>query len=560
MKKTLLLLSAIILFFAGCNKDPEVTPMKVTSEVTHLGGGTVMITGSYEYMMNIEGGEFEIRYSLNEDMSSAQSEKVVPVGNDFSVTLTGLDIDKQYYYRFYFSGKYNSFETEVQRFNLGDGDDADYVMHKNVLLENYQGVRCVNCPSANELAIDLQDKYDGRLIVLGVHAGALATAPPNTSFPDFKTEEGEQWLNYFGVVATPSGMVNRKYIDGISVIPATSWEEIVVEVFQDTPIVGMAAQLNYDKESRVLEADIKIKSIEKITEQCQLTICVVEDNIVGSQYTPQGIDSEYVHRNVFRQTINGEWGEELNLGNVNIGDEITRSYTVTLNDKYNANECYMVAYVSNATSKEVLQVIQKKIVDDNSEEETTGTINGREYVDLGLPSGLKWASRNVGAISSTDVGAYYAWGMTTIPEGYDYSIANCDTYNVEMNDIVGNSQYDVARAYWGATWRMPTEAEYEELSRYCTWEWKQNGINGYSGKNGYIVTGPNDNNIFLPAAGYYRQKSLSYDNWYGYYWCSAPSVGNNEKARCMSISSSGDGMFMSDSYRSYGQSVRPVSE
>ena len=166
MKKTLLLLSAIILFFAGCNKDPEVTPMKVTSEVTHLGGDTVMITGSYEYMMNIEGGEFEIRYSLNEDMSSAQSEKVVPVGNDFSVTLTGLDRDKQYYYRFYFSGKYNSFETEVQRFNLGDGDDGDdsgsdseIAGHEYVDLGLPSGLKWATCNVGAEKPEDYGDYF-----------------------------------------------------------------------------------------------------------------------------------------------------------------------------------------------------------------------------------------------------------------------------------------------------------------------------------------------------------------------------------------------------------------
>ena len=129
--------------------------------------------------------------------------------------------------------------------------------------------------------------------------------------------------------------------------------------------------------------------------------------------------------------------------------------------------------------------------------QSTGTENGHEWVDLGLPSGLKWATCNVGAKTPEQCGNYYAWGETSPKE--EYTEENSLTFGKQMSDIAGNAQYDAARANWGGDWRMPTYAEMDELNSKCTWEWtKQNGVRGYK------VTGPNGNSIFLPAVGYFE--------------------------------------------------------
>ena len=151
--------------------------------------------------------------------------------------------------------------------------------------------------------------------------------------------------------------------------------------------------------------------------------------------------------------------------------------------------------------------------DGTGNQNITGTINGHEYVDLGLPSGLKWATCNVGATTPEDYGNYYAWGETTTKT--EYTEENSVTFGQEMGDISGNATYDAARANWGSTWRMPTKADMIELSNNCTWTWTtQNGVNGC------IVTGPNGNSIFLPAAGYCYGASRYGDG--GYYWGSTP--------------------------------------
>ena len=185
---------------------------------------------------------------------------------------------------------------------------------------------------------------------------------------------------------------------------------------------------------------------------------------------------------------------------------------------------------------------------------SSGTIAGHKYVDLGLPSGLKWATCNVGANSPEDYGDYYAWGETSTKSSYTYK--NCTTYGKAMSDIGGNAQYDVARIKWGSSWRLPTKAEFDELLNEdnCTWLWTTQG-----GKNGYkVISKRNGNSIFLPAAGYRNGASPNFDGARGYYWSSTPY----ESGTCYAYT-----LFFNSSYRytywyyrSYGRSVRPVSK
>ena len=135
--------------------------------------------------------------------------------------------------------------------------------------------------------------------------------------------------------------------------------------------------------------------------------------------------------------------------------------------------------------------------------ETKGFLNGHEWVDLGLPSGTKWATMNIGATRPTDEGNYYAWGETSIPsiivENYDgtrypnYSRECCRLYGRSMGNI-SNSSYDVARTKWGEGWMLPEKKDIVELEKYCTLD-----VAKISGIDGYKITGPNGNSIFFPC-------------------------------------------------------------
>ena len=182
--------------------------------------------------------------------------------------------------------------------------------------------------------------------------------------------------------------------------------------------------------------------------------------------------------------------------------------------------------------------------------QSTGTLNGHEWVDLGLLSGLKWATCNVGAKTPEQCGNYYAWGETKPKE--EYNQANSLTYGKQMDDISGNAQYDAATANWGGDWRMPTKTEMEELNKNCTWEWiKQNGVKGYK------VTGPNGNSIFLPAVGNFYGTTFnsgSCDD--SCYWSSTP----NCIYYVYSLYFDGGSRNVFNYTRDHGLSVRPVLE
>lgn len=209
--------------------------------------------------------------------------------------------------------------------------------------------------------------------------------------------------------------------------------------------------------------------------------------------------------------------------------------------------------------------------------------NGHEYVDLGLPSGLKWATCNVGASKSEEYGDYFAWGETepyyteghsqdspcsnwkTNKTGYNWASYNwCNgssstqtkyctssSYGTVDNKTVLDLADDAAHVNWGGEWRMPTKEEQDELRTKCTWTWgSQNGVNGYT------VVGPNGNSLFLPAAGY-RLNSVLYDvGSYGYYGSSSLSSSYSNNAYVLYLYSSD---VLSDyNGRRSGQSVRPV--
>ena len=195
----------------------------------------------------------------------------------------------------------------------------------------------------------------------------------------------------------------------------------------------------------------------------------------------------------------------------------------------------------------------------------TPDANGHEYVDLGLPSGVLWATCNVGADSPEDYGDYFAWGEIESKEVYNWSTYKwCEgTYNSQTkyctssllgtvdNKTILELSDDAAHANWGGDWRMPTEGEQDELRTECTWTWiTQNGVNGYK------VTGSNDNSIFLPAAGNRSYSDLINAILYGNYWSSSCPTNYSDDAWCLHFSSGG-GVRQSN-IRTDGLPVRAV--
>lgn len=204
--------------------------------------------------------------------------------------------------------------------------------------------------------------------------------------------------------------------------------------------------------------------------------------------------------------------------------------------------------------------------------EAPNTHNGHEYVDLGLPSGLKWASCNIGAEKSEDYGDYLAWGETQpkrdyseskyeycvwVPAEFDedgFQIRNGYYEYIDLGDDISGTDYDAAHVRWGGSWRMPTKSEFQELKDNCTWTWIVKGST-----NGYKITGSNNNWIFLPACGG-RQGSNSYynTNHGGEYWTS--TLVPSEESKAYFVEFFTWSIYLDKRNRFEGIRIRPVTE
>lgn len=191
-----------------------------------------------------------------------------------------------------------------------------------------------------------------------------------------------------------------------------------------------------------------------------------------------------------------------------------------------------------------------------------GVINGHGYVDLGLPSGIKWANTNVGASTPDESGSYFGWGETRTKS--DYSYANNATTDKNKTKllamgVIDNSgiltpSHDAAHVNWGGSWRMPTDKEFEELKENCQWTWIELNENF-----GWKVIGPNGNSIFIPAAGIYYGTYNGKDGDSGYYWSS--SLSSMSDTDSVSFEFGCANSFVSSSDRRFGgQSIRAVSK
>lgn len=189
-------------------------------------------------------------------------------------------------------------------------------------------------------------------------------------------------------------------------------------------------------------------------------------------------------------------------------------------------------------------------------------------VDLGLPSGTFWAECNVGANSPEDSGTFFAWGETSPKSNYywdtykwcDWDYDNLTKYStskyfgIKDNKTTLEAEDDAAYVKMGSEWRMPTYAEIKELYELCIWTWSvRNDVNGY------LVTGPNGNSIFLPTSGCYRKIYLIGEGEDGYYWTSSLDEESCSTAHFLYFNS--DKVDLNAPgyvYRCYGRQVRAV--
>ncbi len=225
-------------------------------------------------------------------------------------------------------------------------DEADRLIYvkpvsasRNVLIEDFTGQRCVNCPTATLEIERLMAQYGGdTVIAVGIHSGPFAKSVKGVPYSLY-TAEGDEYFNYWKVESQPKGVVDRL---GTSDYP--SWGTIVRDELSKTAPLVLQVNVSCDVNSRQMTVTAICQGTDGNT-QGKLQLWVIEDGITAFQYMPDGsTNREYVHNHVFRASVNGTWGTDINVVE---GVANTNYFDCTLDEAWVPENLWVVGFVYN---------------------------------------------------------------------------------------------------------------------------------------------------------------------------------------------------------------------
>ena len=232
--------------------------------------------------------------------------------------------------------------------HISDDERLIYVppveVNRAVLIEDFTGQRCLNCPNATDEISRLQAQYgEDKVIAVGIHSGPLALFT-NDRFVGLRTETGDEYFNYWNPEHQPIGVVNRH---GLS--DYVSWSSLIRTELQKKAAVGITIEVSADDGQLTVKTTVTGVRGNTVA---KLQLWLTENNIKAFQMMPDGSrDDNYVHNHVFRAAVNGTWGEAIS---VREGETVAKEHTMLLHSDWNADNLSVVAFVYDDTG--VIQV------------------------------------------------------------------------------------------------------------------------------------------------------------------------------------------------------------
>ena len=235
-----------------------------------------------------------------------------------------------------------------------------------VLIEEFTGVRCVNCPQGSAEIKNLLSIHGERLVAVSIHAGFFAEKYPQSQY-DFSTTEGDALENFLGLPeGYPTGVINRKLFSSESDLQlegASSWAGYIFQELEEEAVVSLDVENTWNETNRQLTVDVGGGAFDEIPEQVRLTVFITESKIIDPQLTPEGIKNDYEHNHVLRKTLTAFDGDVI-AASMNSGDLIDESFVYTLPNDWVVENCNVIAFVHLSDSgKLVLQATEKHIID-----------------------------------------------------------------------------------------------------------------------------------------------------------------------------------------------------
>lgn len=234
-------------------------------------------------------------------------------------------------------------------------------VYRKILVEEFTGHRCTNCPQGHQTLESLHQQYGDTLVTVGIHYGALAKPFGSVFSYDFRTEAGNQIGDAFSIDGIPAAIVNR--MDKNGGWPREQWASVLRDV--DRSKVSAAVQLinEYDVASKTLKANVKVTTLKAIDHQLRLILFVVEDGIVKPQKDGNQDIENYVHNHVLRCALTDAFGFVLTNGSWNPGDSETYAASISFDGHdWIPESCQVVAALLDPITSEVLQVEKANVV------------------------------------------------------------------------------------------------------------------------------------------------------------------------------------------------------
>lgn len=254
---------------------------------------------------------------------------------------------------------------ELKERVIDTGQIIDTTPQRIVLLEDFTGHKCVNCPEASLLAGNLQMAKPGKLVVVSIHAGFFAVPDPSGNYTaDYRTPEGNTLFNYFGVLGTPTGLVNRKPYKQKLLLTHDKWEAAIDEELKRDPLAHITLRNTFNNATRKLEIEAGIRILEALEGMYNVSVWITESGIVSPQKnnnsavgaTPEML--EYTHKHMLRGSVNGTWGDPLNTQPGLAKDQkINKSYQFTLPETWNADHCSVIAFITRTDGTDEKEVV-----------------------------------------------------------------------------------------------------------------------------------------------------------------------------------------------------------
>lgn len=516
MKKYFVLIAVVCSILFSCKPDPTL-PTVTTLRVDKITDTTALCVGDIKDSGNADITAKGFCWSTNQEPTLNDNfvdlyKRNFPVP-PFESTITGLTANTTYYVRAYATNEVGTGYGEELNFttlesnddnngdddgdddnggdNDGDGDGNDDGNGDEIEIV----IPTVNTLSASCISFN-SATLGGEVIADG---GAEVTARGfywNEADVEF---EGDVPVNDNKVeVGSGTGPFNY-YLSGLR--EGTRYRVMAFSTNEAGTAYGEV--INFVTQKNNIE--IVLPTVTKVTVSevtYQSVICsaeVVSDG--GADVTEYGL---------YWQKCNPDNNETIEPNYVKVGEGIG-AFTHEITGLLESTCYYVGVYAINSAGTVHGETVSFTTESNGNDDETEYS-----YVDLGLPSGVKWAEQNIGANRPEGYGDHFAWGEIELKETYESG--NCSSYYQDLGDISGNPQYDAAAAIWGDGWRMPTLEEMYELTTECTWTWTEvNGTPGYK-----VTSKTNGNNIFLPASGFRVNGDLLDRDAFGYYWTSTP--------------------------------------